>query len=515
MAHGVADNPVLSLLSADLRDHAVFTLDRAGRIRSWNAGAERVFGLTSEQAIGQHVSLFYDDRDIVVGVPVADLHAAWTTGLLEAERRFVVGGRRMTVRWVLRRGARDDADEIGALVHDLTRERSAADEHAELLAREQRARVAAETTSRAKDELISTLSHELRTPLTAVLGWARMLRTRQGDLAWIERAVEVIERNVKAQARIIDDLLDLSRVVTGNLQMECRRVDLVEVADAALAALRPTAEEKEIRVSRQVGAGPTVVWGDFERLRQVAWNLLSNAVKFTPTGGVVSVSVARVGAHAELEVRDTGDGLDPAFVPFLFERFRQADGSATRRHGGLGIGLAIVRHLVEMHGGTVSARSAGPQQGSTFVVRVPLTDGSVEREDEAPARSLGQTRVLVVEDDRDSLELLVTVLREAGAEVRGCGSVAEAIGAFPDFAPQVLVSDIGMPGEDGYALIRRIRRLSREQGGTVPAVALTGFVGARDRTRILSEGYQMHVPKPVEPAELVTVVASLAARGTP
>ncbi len=379
--------------------------------------------------------------------------------------------------------------------------------------------------NRLKDEFLATVSHELRTPLTAILGWATMLRGNKFDEATAASALETIERNARAQSQLIEDLMDVSRIITGKLRLDVRPVDLASVVEAAVEAVRPAAEAKGIRLQRVLDTYAGPVPGDPVRLQQVVWNLLSNAIKFTPKGGRVQVRLERVNSHVEIVVSDTGPGISPDFLPHAFERFRQADAAITRKHGGLGLGLAIVRHLVELHGGAVSVESGGEGQGATFSVQLPLmiVHGEVVAEErrhpraEAPGEALCRPqldglRVLVVDDERDARLMLKAMLAQCGAEVAEADSAAGALAAFEEFRPDVLVSDIGMPEEDGYSLIRKIRALAPERGGRTPAAALTAYAGVEDRKRALLAGYQVHVPKPVDPTELLAVVASLAGR---
>jgi signal transduction histidine kinase len=388
------------------------------------------------------------------------------------------------------------------------------------------ARAEAEAANRTKDEFLATLSHELRTPLSAVLGWARLLRAGQVDHETTDRALETIERNARLQAQLIEDLLDVSRIISGKLRLEVRPVDLPLVIDAALDVVRPAASAKGVMLETDIDRSTAPVAGDPARLQQVVWNLLSNAVKFTPESGRVDVRLARVAGRAEIQVRDTGAGIAPELLPHIFERFRQGDGSSTRAHGGLGLGLAIVRHLVELHGGTSTAASEGAGKGSVFTVSIPLAvvwatspAAAVDTPPDGvaalrPSPTLSGIRVLIVDDLDDARELLKTLLEQYGAEVLTARSAPEARMTLGRFAADVLVSDIEMPDEDGYALIRslRARRPSRE--ATLPAVALTAYASAGDRSRALAAGFQVHVAKPVDPAELVEIVGKLAGRGT-
>ncbi|HZG54640.1 MAG TPA: ATP-binding protein, partial [Pyrinomonadaceae bacterium] len=397
----------------------------------------------------------------------------------------------------------------------------------QVAAEKQRLYVEAQESNRLKDEFLATVSHELRTPLTAILGWAHLLRTGQTDDENLAKALETIERNARAQAQLIDDLLDVSRIITGKLRIDVRPIDPNSFIEAAVEAVRPAAEAKGVRLQRIMDTGVVTVSGDPVRLQQVVWNLLSNAIKFTPKGGRVQVRLERVNSHIEIGVSDTGPGIEPEFLPYVFDRFRQADGRTTRQHGGLGLGLSIVRHLVELHGGTVRAESEGEGHGATFTVLLPVapvfqTVGVAERVHPAardmlplydcPERLEG-VRVLAVDDEPDTRELLKVGLGQCGALMTVVGSAAEALEAIAVEMPDLLISDIGMPGEDGYELIRRVRQLPPENGGKVPAIALTAYARVEDRMQALRAGYQMHVPKPVELAELVAVAASLVRRG--
>ncbi|HZI20839.1 MAG TPA: PAS domain S-box protein [Pyrinomonadaceae bacterium] len=383
----------------------------------------------------------------------------------------------------------------------------------------------AEESNRLKDEFLATVSHELRTPLTAVLGWAHLLRSGQLDGEASARALETIERNARAQNRMIEELLDVSRIITGKLRLDVRQVDLPLVVEAAVESVRPAADAKAVRLQLVLDPRAGPISGDPDRLQQVIWNLLSNAVKFTHKGGRVQVRLERINSHVELTVSDTGPGIEPDFLPFVFDRFRQADMTKKRAHGGLGLGLAIARHLVELHGGAIRAASGGTEQGATFTVTLPLM---VVRAEPSPAErrhpaavegvpyvsgpALDGLRVLVVDDEPDTRELLAAVLKGRGAVVTLAASAGEALKALERETPHVLVSDIGMPGEDGYELIRRVRLLPPERGGNIPAAALTAYAREDDRIRALLTGFQIHIPKPVNPAELAAVVATLAGR---
>lgn len=412
---------------------------------------------------------------------------------------------------------------IGGQMGQFTERKRAEEERAELLERERTARADAEKANRLKDEFLATVSHELRTPLNAVIGWSRMLRSGRLDSESATHALEVIERNAWAQKQIIEDILDVSRVITGKLQLNLGPVDLVTVVDAALDAVRPALEAKQIKIETIIDADLRIVQGDANRLQQVVWNLLSNAAKFTPTGGKVEVRVSHDDSHVQLQVSDTGPGIDPAFLPHVFERFRQADGSITRSYGGLGLGLAIVRHLVELHGGLITAENCRDGQGAIFTVRLRLPTGELRPEtlatalgvfeDSAPEPlSLDHLRILVIDDETDTLDLVTMELTQHGANVKGVTTAAEALAALGDAEFDVLISDIAMPDADGYELIRQVRKLEAGKDRRIPAVALTAYARVQDRMRAILAGYNTHVAKPVEPHELVTVVASLAGR---
>jgi len=384
----------------------------------------------------------------------------------------------------------------------------------------------AEESSRLKEEFLATISHELRTPLSAILGWTRMLRLGQLSPENTSRALDTIERNARAQAQLVDDLLDVSRIITGKLRMDVRPADPNSFIDAAVEAVRPAADAKGVRVQKVIDTGLISIPGDPVRLQQVVWNLLSNAIKFTPRGGRVQIRSERVNSHLEIVVTDTGQGISPDFLPHVFDRFRQADQKTSRQHGGMGLGLAIVRHLVELHGGTVRAASPGEGQGATFTVMLPISpvyqvDPSGTRvhpaaRDLLPPNDctdrLDGLRILVVDDEPDTRDLLKQGLEYSGANVEVAGSAAEALDALTHAVPDILISDIGMPGIDGYELIRKVRGLAANRGGKVAAVALTAYTRIEDRLHALRAGYDMHVPKPVELAELVAVAATVARR---
>ena len=421
----------------------------------------------------------------------------------------------------------EDAQRHAAQLQEEVAERKQAEEErAQLLVLEQAARAEAEEANRAKDEFLSTISHELRTPLTAILGWSRLVRTSDFEQDIVKRALETIERNAHAQAQLIEDLLDVSRIITGNLSIDLRPVDLSKVIKAVIESVSPTFEAKRIGCETTPTLEPCLVSGDAARLQQVCWNLFTNAVKFTPEGGRIRVGVQKTAGHVEMSVDDNGVGIDPEFLPYIFDRFRQGDGSTTRRHGGLGLGLAIVRHLVELHQGRITVQSKGKDQGTTVLITLPLAFAPGTRESgDQPTREfqhgdmsletthlLDGLRVLVVDDEPDTRSLLNTILTRSGSEVRCCGSAANAIQEFKNWTPDVLVSDIGMPDEDGYVLIKKLRQQKSKRVSGIPAIALTAYATPDDRAQVLAAGFQMHVAKPIEPETLVSSIATAVGR---
>jgi PAS domain S-box-containing protein len=405
---------------------------------------------------------------------------------------------------------------------DITAQKAAEQALADALLREQAARAEAQAATRAKDEFLAVVSHELRTPLQSILGWTQMLKARRFDEGTLQRVVETIERNGKAQARLIEDLLDVSRIVAGKLRLERKRVDLVHVVTSALESAKAAIDAKAIQVDVTIEPVASEVLGDPDRLQQVVANLLSNAVKFTPSLGRIGVRLEREGTAAKLTVENTGVGISPEFLPHIFDRFRQAASVTRRAQGGLGLGLAIVRHLVELHGGAVKAESPGEGQGATLTVTLPL-DSTERRAVAAETRKaprngpsmpvgLEGVRVLVVDDDPDARALLEMVLHESGAEVHAVPSVCAALDELESFRPHLLLSDIGMPEEDGYTLIRKVRTRESAEGGHIPAIALTAFASQADREQALALGFEAHIAKPASPGDLATMMASLLGR---
>ena len=411
------------------------------------------------------------------------------------------------------------------LAEELARRAAVAIDNAHVYERSQQERARVEAATRAKDEFVAMVSHELRTPLNVIVGWVRLMRT--GSLGDDKRdmALEAIERNVDAQCKLVEDLLDISRVITGTVRLNPSQVDLSNLVDLAVASARVGIEGKSLHVDLDLERGHTVMRGDNERLRQIIWNLLTNAVKFTPKGGAIRITLRRIDSDLELVVKDNGVGIDAVFLPHVFESFRQADGSSTRAYGGLGIGLSITKHLVDLHGGTITARSDGPGRGAELTVRLPVsplvstTIGVVQMPSEAPVRSamvvpdgLEGLRVLLVDDDDDGRSVLRTLLETCGIVVRDVHSADAALAEIEVFRPDVLVSDIGMPHTDGYELVQSVRALKDEKLAAVPAIALTAYSSSADRTRALVSGFNRHLSKPVEPRELLSAVTDLSGR---
>ncbi|PYQ15631.1 MAG: hybrid sensor histidine kinase/response regulator [Acidobacteria bacterium] len=505
----------------------VMLLSREARILRVNKAMAELLGRTPEELFGQSgIPALPGMTEPPEGWPV---HQA----LREAQRASIEV--ELRERWfeVVSDPVLDDSGQVSAVVRtvkDISQRKEAEKRMAELLAREQAARLEAEQVNRLKDEFLATLSHELRTPLNAIVGWAHVLRAGNLDEDTTARAIETIARNANVQAQLISDILDVSRIVAGKLRLELRPLDLTVVIQEALETVRPAAEAKGIRLEPRLEPSTGPIAGDPNRLQQVVWNLLSNAIRFTPREGRVQVRLEAVGLSAVVTVEDSGPGIAPDFLPHVFERFRQADGSSTRRHGGLGLGLAIVRHLVELHGGTVEAENRTGAPGAIFRVTLPRRGVSAEAGPPGPERpslvaedpawldtapSLAGTSVLVVDDEADARSLIEYVLERCGARVRSAASASEALRVLEEWRPDVLLADVEMPQEDGYSLIARVRALPAAGGGSTPAAALTGYAGAQDRMKALQAGFQLHVAKPVQPAELADVVATLKSMTVP
>jgi PAS domain S-box-containing protein len=503
------------------------TLD--GVITSWNGAAERVFGWTAAEAIGQNITLIIPEeyREEERGV-LARLRRGDRIDHFETVRQRKDGQLldvSITVSPI--RDGRGTIVGASKVARDISAQRILEQARQALLEREQAARTEAEDLNRSKDQFLATLSHELRTPLNAIYGWARMLEGGGLDPAAMRNATQAILRNSTIQVQLIEDLFDVSRVITGNMRLDVRPMNVFAPLEAALDTVRPAAAAKGIRLDTALDPRATPIMGDPGRIQQVVWNLLVNAVKFTPKGGRVELRLRRVNSHIQIMVSDTGEGIAPDQVAHLFERFRQADTGPTRRHTGLGIGLSLVKHLVELHGGTVSGMSAGLGQGSTFTVQLPVSVVQVQppsrprpepRSAEDPdigsvkPVSLRDVHVLVVDDDEESRELASLVLTNAGAETRTAPSAREAMALLEEWPPDVLVSDLEMPEEDGFSLLRRARRASLLRNRKLPALALTAYGRSEDRVRVLAAGFNLHLAKPADPTELVLAVASLVGR---
>jgi PAS domain S-box-containing protein len=519
------ENKWLRLTLSCIAD-AVIVTDTQGRITLMNPVAEQLTGWSQANALGRTIAEIYDirnedTREAVVNVAVKVMKTGVIVGLAN---HTVLIARDGTERPIEDSGApiRDDAGGlVGVIVvfRDVSDRKRAEQERSVIHMREQSARKDAETANRIKDEFLATLSHELRTPLQAILGWARLLRRGRLDPSSSARAFDTILRNAKAQSQIIEDLLDVSRIISGKLSFHLRPIQLGPVISAAMETVRPAAEAKGVELEAYLNGNTAIVSGDPDRLQQVVWNLIINAIKFTPKYGRVEVRVECVDSQAQISVKDTGEGIDPEFLPHVFERFRQADSTNTRSHGGIGLGLAIVRHLVELHGGVVTATSEGKGMGSTFKVSLPILENSecAPAEPGKPVmlcanenKRLMNLRILVVDDEMDSRELAGKVLEYYGANVQTAASVQEAIKILQAVPPDVALSDLSMPGEDGFSLIRKIKCFELNSGRNIPVAALTAYARDEDRKRVLSAGFKMHLCKPIDPEALVEAVATLA-----
>jgi PAS domain S-box-containing protein len=506
-------------------DDAIISKNLHSIVTSWNPAAERIFGYTAEEMIGQSITRLIplelmSEEDHILG----RIRSGDRIDHFETTRVRKDGGRiqiSLTVSPI-----RDlEGTIIGAskIARDIT-EKKLLEQRAEQALEEARtAKQQAERANRLKDEFLATISHELRTPLTAIVGWVRMLRSGGVPPEKAEQALLVIDRNVRSQAQLIEDLLDISRITMGKLRLDVKPVQPTAVISAAVEALRFAAEMRDIRVQTVLDSHAGPVAGDFERLQQVVWNLLSNAIKFTPKGGRIQVVLERVNSHVEVRVSDNGKGIKADFLPFIFERFSQSEPSTTRLYGGIGMGLSIAKAITELHGGTITAFSDGEGKGTTFTVMLPVM--SVSRQQSVVERvhpkawteitlecppEIAKLKVLVVDDDPDTCETVRAILERCSAVVETTMNAEGALDLFRSWAPDVVVSDIGLPEIDGYELIRRIRADERSAGTKTPAIALTAFARIEDRVKALAAGYQMHVAKPVEPGELLAIVASLA-----
>jgi len=507
---------------------AIISKSLDGIILSWNRGAERIFGYKPAEIIG---------RSVLVLIPPErhDEEPVILSKLKRGERldhfetiRVAKDGRRINISLTISPivDASGKIIAVSKIAREITEQKRIEREREQLLAREQAARADAETANRMKDEFLATVSHELRTPLNAIIGWSHLLTNGRIDGSTGARAIATIERNARAQAQLIEDILDVSRVISGKLRLKLGPVDLIAVINGAIDSVQLAADSKGIRVELTLDPSVRRISGDSARLQQVVWNLLSNAIKFTPQGGRIEVGLEHIDSYAQISVRDNGPGIDPDFLPYIFDRFRQADGTSTRRHGGLGLGLAIVRHLVELHGGTVNADSS-TGGGANFTIRLPFvttddcTPVLVQNRGASPLfgtagspsdsiPSLKGLRVLLVDDDRDNLHILALLLTDQGANVHAVASASQAFQVLESDRPDVLVSDLAMPEEDGYSLIEKVRAIDTQTGRHLPAIALTAYVRVEDRARALSRGFDMFVPKPVEPSELITAISNLS-----
>jgi PAS domain S-box-containing protein len=534
-------------------DYAIFMLDPNGNFASWNVGSERILGYQEAEIIGQPFERIFTPEAIQQGLPERVLQIAIAEGFSKENRWHIRKDGTHFWAHCLITALRDQDGSLrgfAKIMQDITQRKLAEEEREQLLLREQAARAEAEAANRAKDDFLAVVSHELRTPMTAIVGWAGMLQTGMLDEGRATLAMETIERNADLQMQLIEDLLDISRIVRGDISLNFSRVDLAKVITAAIEVVQPAVDAKSIQLESDLDTSVESIWGDSERLQQVVLNLLSNAIKFTPESGRVTVRLSTVNGSsliansdrqltikneqstarsAQIQVSDTGIGISPEFLPYVFDRFRQADSTSARSNKGLGLGLAIARHLIQLHCGTIQVDSSGIGQGATFTINLPYRTTSLSEDSTAsdpeqmqpptvsedaatsdnPARFDG-LRVLVADDEADARQWITVVLEQTGAEVIAFASVGEALEAIEQQIPDVLVSDIGMPGEDGYALVRKIRELEPQMGGTIPAVALTGYAREEDYAEALAAGFQLHVAKPIRAAELLAVVGSLA-----
>ena len=517
----VAESEALYSAIVNAALDCVVTIDSGGRIVEFNPAATRVFGFSREEALGRELA------ELIVPPRLRDRHRAALRHSGEPHDSRILGqrlempalradGSEFLVELAITRVGGPGQPIFTAHMRDITDRKQAENERELLLSRERLARMDAEAANRAKDQFLATVSHELRTPLTAILGWASMLKTRTFDTQRTQQIYASLERNAHAQAQIVGDLLDVSRIVTGQLRLESETFDVCDVANLSLETIRPTAVAKGVALVSAIAPNPCLVAGDPARLQQIVWNLLSNAAKFTPAGGTITLRVAREGSHVIIEVADTGIGIPPGLLPRVFDRFWQADGSTTRVHGGLGLGLALVRHLVELHGGEVSAHSGGDGHGSTFTVRLPARQGEIAPR--LPAHTLRRSldsdltgvTTLVVDDDRETRDLFAEILALQGARGLSAASAAEAFEIVQREAIDVIVMDIGMPNEDGFSLLKRIRALESAKGvPPTPVVAVTAYTGASARADALRAGFAAYLPKPAPPDDLMATILRL------
>ena len=506
-------------------DDAIISKSLDGTIRSWNDSAEEMFGYSEDEVIGKSIMIIVppdrsgEEKSILETLARGDRIEHFET------ERVTKSGKRIPISLSVSPIKNRVGEIIGAskIARDITQRKFIEQERERLLAREQRLRTEAQAASKLKDEFLATVSHELRTPLNAILGWATIFRQREITGETLNQGMASIERNARFQAQLVEDLLDVSRIISGKMQLDIKQIDITPIIKSVLDSLRPAAEAKQIGLEMIVDPTADRLRADEARLQQIIWNLLSNSVKFTEKGGVIQIRIRRSDSATEIVVSDNGLGISSDFLPYVFDRFQQADSSITRKHGGLGLGLAISRHLVELHGGTITVESDGPGKGSSFTVRLPLAAVSLaeppinehQQQQEPPAISggkqpdLSKFKVLAIDDAADAREMLRVVLEQFGASVMTAASAKEGLVALSDWRPDVVVCDIGMPEQDGYVFIREVRNLSPERGRNTPAIALTGYVSIEDRMRALGAGYQMFAPKPVEATELASLIEAV------
>jgi PAS domain S-box-containing protein len=508
-------------------DDAIISKNLNGIITSWNAGAERVFGYTAAEAVGQSIGIIIPAERQQEEIEIIRRLSQGETIEHFETRRVAKGGRYVPISITVspvrnRQGVVTGASKIA---RDITDRLRAEEERARLLASEQAARAQAEEANRAKDEFLATASHELRTPLNAILGWSAMLEQTASLDGRTSKGLQSINRNTRALAQLVDDLLDVSRMIGGKMRLDVAPMDLGDVVDAAVETILPAASAKDISILVAVDPASRSMRGDATRLQQTVWNLLSNAVKFTAAGGRVEVRTRLDDGQIELTVTDSGIGIDATFLPYVFDRFRQADASSTRAQGGLGLGLAIVRHLVELHGGSVRAESDGRDAGTRFVVRLPRSYMPLTARDPRRPANVSATpaatdaphfdglRILIVDDDRESCEMMLEALRRCGASVQCALSATEATAALLEFRPDLVLSDIAMPGRDGYAVLSEVRQVETALGRRVPVAAVSAYAHEEDRQRAIAAGFDQYLAKPVDPAALTSTVKALLAIG--
>jgi hypothetical protein len=506
-------------LAVEASPNAMIMVDRNGRIVLTNDQTHKMFDYRRDELIGHDVEMLIPERfrsqhpEHRVGFFTSPIARPMGVG------RDLYGRRKNGEEFPVEIGLNPIETQAGMMVLssiiDITARKQAEEERGKLLEREQTARADAERANQLKDQFLAVCSHELRTPLTPILGWTRMLRNGPLDDKTLAHAIDVIERNARVETQLIDDLLDVSRILSGKMKLQVSQTDVISVVHDAIESVRPAAEAKNIRIEIAESAGSTVL-ADSGRLQQIIWNLLSNAVKFSLKGGVVSILLSEDESHARIVIADHGEGIDPAFLPHIFDRFRQADSSTTRSHGGLGLGLSIVKHLVEMHHGSIEVESAGKGKGATFTVLLPRLQNrrqtkTIERPVLEPLeRSLTGQRILVVDDEPDTCDFLSAALRRSGAVVTTASNVRDALREIQHELPSVLISDIGMPDDDGYVLIRKVRE--RNSAATLPAIALTAYAKQEDRIQALASGFQEHVAKPVDPEKLERIIYEVVER---